>query len=269
MKFYCEICDYTEYKKSNYIRHLNTLTHINTNNEKQGLPIVKKPKKQHKCTVCDYQTTCKSNFNRHSASHKAVINTSKCLACDFETNKQTEWENHCVSSKHKQKVLENFPDCIGNYIDGIGIEIAPAFGQDFCVNPKKTKEYLKKEKKIVTNKKLKNTTPNKIKNAQDEEKLAKIITRTKLGFMKHMPIINKHTQIERCDIVESDSVEQCKYIIEGCFSILHKCNIDFKKHSDNISKYMENPENDQWWANELIVDLNKFIVILRDEIESL
>ena len=126
-----------------------------------------------------------------------------------------------------------------------------------------------KEKKIVTDKKLKNTTPNKIKNAQDEEKLAKIITKTKLEFKKHMPIINKHTQIERCDIVESDSVEQCKYIIEGCFTILHKCNIDFKKHSDNISKYMENSEEDQWWTNELIVDLNKFIVILKDEIENL
>ena len=74
-KFFCEICDYTTSRKSNYDRHLESTKHL----EKMG----DRPQK--------WQNLTKKNVFKI------------CELCDYKASKKYNWDKHIQTIKHKKK----------------------------------------------------------------------------------------------------------------------------------------------------------------------
>ena len=78
-KFFCEICDYTTSRKSNYDRHLESTKHL----EKMG----DRPQK--------WQNLTKKNVFKI------------CELCDYKASKKYNWDKHIQTIKHKKKVAKS------------------------------------------------------------------------------------------------------------------------------------------------------------------
>ncbi len=88
--YFCETCDYTTSRKSNYEKHLLSRKHlmeINGNGHLDDKNFTK-----YHCSLCDYFTSRKSNFTQHLSSRKhtlilksanLVAKSSKKVASDF------------------------------------------------------------------------------------------------------------------------------------------------------------------------------------------
>ena len=110
-KFYCDKCDYSTSKNSDFKKHLTTRIHrIATNND--NLAILGNVKVfdislNHNCVCCNYNTSIKTNYDKHllSEKHKKNISgeTNKinhiCSQCNKEyLNYNALWKHkkHCV-----------------------------------------------------------------------------------------------------------------------------------------------------------------------------
>jgi hypothetical protein len=78
-KFYCEKCDYTTSRKSNYDRHIESIKHLEKK-EESG----KKWQKMTKNNVFNY-----------------------CEFCDYTASKKYNWDKHVQTTKHKKKVAKS------------------------------------------------------------------------------------------------------------------------------------------------------------------
>ena len=78
-KYFCEICDYTTSRKSNYDRHLESTKHL----EKMG----DRPQK--------WQNLTKKNVFKI------------CELCDYKASKKYNWDKHIQTIKHKKKVAKS------------------------------------------------------------------------------------------------------------------------------------------------------------------
>ena len=82
-KYYCYDCDYNTCKKNDYIKHLSTDKHKNTENGSKM--VVNDSKKSPKvalkfiCNLCDYSSSKKSDYVKHLTTdkHKNRQNGSK------------------------------------------------------------------------------------------------------------------------------------------------------------------------------------------------
>mgnify|MGYP001228823146 CR=1 FL=1 len=77
--FFCEICDYTTSRKSNYDRHIESIKHLEKN--------VSTPKKWQKMTK------------------KSVY--KYCELCDYSASKKYNWTKHVQTIKHQKKVAKS------------------------------------------------------------------------------------------------------------------------------------------------------------------
>jgi hypothetical protein len=104
-KFFCEICDYSTSRKSNYDRHLESIKHL----EKTDI----KPKKWQNLTK------------------KSVFKI--CEFCDYTASKKYNWEKHIQTTKHQKKVAKS------------GKKVAFRPQQDDKIKPKKSNDTIKSE----------------------------------------------------------------------------------------------------------------------------
>ena len=74
--YYCEICDFTCSKNSNYQSHLLTAKHKNREKFQNKMP------QNYYCECCDYTTSSKKDYNKHllTAKHENMKNSpiKKC-----------------------------------------------------------------------------------------------------------------------------------------------------------------------------------------------
>jgi hypothetical protein len=128
-KFYCDKCDYSTSKSSDFKKHLTTRIHrIATNND--NLAILGNVKVfdislNHNCVCCNYNTSIKTNYDKHllSEKHKKNISgeTNKikhiCSQCSKEyLNYNALWKHkkHCVVIKEREPELEPEAELLEN-----------------------------------------------------------------------------------------------------------------------------------------------------------
>ena len=104
-KFFCEICDYSTSRKSNYDRHIESIKHL----EKTDI----KPKKWQNLTK------------------KSVFKI--CELCDYVASKKYNWDKHLQTTKHQKKVAKS----------GKKVAFRPQADEKFT--PKKSVETIKNE----------------------------------------------------------------------------------------------------------------------------
>jgi len=124
-KFYCDKCDYSTSKNSDFKKHLSTRIHrIATNND--NLAIVGNVKVfdisiNHNCICCNYNTSIKTNYDKHLLSEKHKKNVSGesnkikhiCSQCNKEyLNYNALWKHkkHCViiNEREPEKIQNTF-----------------------------------------------------------------------------------------------------------------------------------------------------------------
>jgi hypothetical protein len=116
-KFYCDKCDYSTSKNSDFKKHLTTRIHrIATNND--NLAILGNVKVfdislNHNCVCCNYNTSIKTNYDKHllTEKHKKNVNGEpieakyNCSQCSKEyLNYNALWKHkkHCVVIKERE-----------------------------------------------------------------------------------------------------------------------------------------------------------------------
>ena len=76
--FYCEICDFTCSKKSNYTKHINTQKHLNTVNGNKKMP--KNAATLFVCEFCEKTYTTNSGLWKHNKKCNIPITKKKKIS---------------------------------------------------------------------------------------------------------------------------------------------------------------------------------------------
>ena len=85
--FYCEICQYNTVRKSNYIKHLTTLKHINSNTLATKVAKSSESSKIYYCDICSKEYLDRSGLWRHKKNCKNDnCKNDNCNNCDTEIN---------------------------------------------------------------------------------------------------------------------------------------------------------------------------------------
>lgn len=117
MKFTCDICNYQTEDKSNINRHNKSSRHLK---KAAG----ESTKKLFKCTECDYESYNWSNYNKHQQSHKGERKyVYHCKACNKGFKDNFNLSIHYKSSKHKDNVIEKFPDTVIQKLTGVRLDL--------------------------------------------------------------------------------------------------------------------------------------------------
>jgi hypothetical protein len=95
-KFVCESCDYSTYKKSDFVKHTTTRKHLKNSLDIYGNQEVFATILHYSCSQCNYTTNIKSNYDKHLLSEK---HKKKCLIVNEGEPKETK---HICSQCNKE-----------------------------------------------------------------------------------------------------------------------------------------------------------------------
>ena len=110
-KFVCESCDYSTYKKSDFVKHTTTRKHLENSLDIYGNQEVFATILHYSCSQCNYTTNIKSNYDKHLLSEK---HKKKCLIVNEGEPKETkhicsqcnkEYLNYSGLCKHKKHCI--------------------------------------------------------------------------------------------------------------------------------------------------------------------
>jgi len=90
--FFCENCDYTTYRKCDYVKHMSTRKHLENTLEKNGNQKQFSYSQHYECSQCNFTTNIKSNYDKHLLTEKHKKNLYGkdkeikhiCLQCNKE-----------------------------------------------------------------------------------------------------------------------------------------------------------------------------------------
>ena len=132
-KFFCEKCEYTTSRKSNYDRHLESIKHLEKK-QKSGKKWQKMTENNvfKYCELCDYTASKKYNWDKHiqTIKHKKkVAKSGKKVAFKPDTN-------HKKNSKKSVKTIKNEQDDIKLLTEKLNtiIETQNALAQQNIIN---------------------------------------------------------------------------------------------------------------------------------------
>ena len=166
--FFCENCDYTTYRKSDYVKHISTRKHLENTLEKYGNQKQFSDSQHYECSQCNFTTNIKSNYDKHLLTEKHKKNLYGkdkeikhiCLQCNKEyMNTSGLWKHQkkCISiiSEIEPEPLQN------TFVSGNVITkemFTPQLFMEVLKQSKELQEVLVEQNKELQNKLLEKET---------------------------------------------------------------------------------------------------------------
>ena len=105
VNYNCEICQYNSVRKTDYEKHLLTLTHKNKIKCSKNLPKMSQKSQKFFCENCDFKTNNKTNYEKH-------LLTPKHKKCQILPKKSQKFDCECGKTyKYKQSLTRHKKKC--------------------------------------------------------------------------------------------------------------------------------------------------------------
>ena len=173
-KYFCENCDYTSYRKSDFVKHMSTRKHLEKSLEINGNQKKLSTFLLYECLHCNFTTNCKTNYDKHLLTDKhkknsiiLIEDTTKeikhiCSQCNKEyKNYSGLWKHNkiCVATKNEttQEVNGNIEPLQNTFVSGNVISkemFTPQLFMEVLKQSKELQDVLVEQNKELQNKLL-------------------------------------------------------------------------------------------------------------------